>query len=199
MLKRFFQNRKQQKLVLGGILIGLSGLYAFGWHTFKGTPRYSLGELQTAIENKETDEIEDFVDVESVSAQVVDATMKQAYELASQDTIANYDILAQIGMSFGMGMLETMRPMMQQEIEDFLEEAIEQPALAGFDKLELTSIAKTKEDEAIATFSIPQASRNAEIPIDSIGLILNQQPTRRWQVTGVDERTLASFMNYVKE
>ncbi|MGL5836545.1 MAG: hypothetical protein ACRC1Z_25440 [Waterburya sp.] len=194
MLNKLFPNQKPQKLAIGSTLITLVALYTLGWHIFTGTPRYSLGQLQEAIEKNQIDEIEDYIDVQSLANQVIDTTFDSVYQSLPQQTSSSEDVLGQLSTSLGLGIMESMRPMIQQQIETYFSEAIRQPSQAGLKQMKLTSINQAKDGTVIATFDISQVPNNQVIQLKSIGVVLEQQPTRQWKIMELDKETLKAVV-----
>ena len=171
-------------------LAGLGGCAAFGWHVFKGTPRYSLSQLKTAIQQSDREEIPEYIDSKTISAQIVDT----ALETIQQQTGAiTGDIFGQLGASIGRGIIETMRPVMEQQIEQSINAALLKSSEIEAKKIKLITIQHIGEDKAIATFDISQIPNSKKLEKPFISVVLKQQETRQWKIVGLDTETLEMF------
>ena len=56
-------------------------------------------------------------------------------------------------------------------------------------QLRLTSIERN-ESEAFATFELSPSSDAEDLPLKSISLVLEQQPSRQWKIIGLEQGTL---------
>lgn len=176
-------NKSKNQLAIGGLLLGSIVLGIWGWYVFKGTPRYSLGQLKAAIDDNEPSEIKQYFDVEAIATQMVDFTL----ESAQQQAVENNDLFGILGNSLGIA--EMFRPQLQQGMEQMFNQALTQISQDDLQDLKLTSIERNKS-EAIATFELLPPSDSENSPLDSISLLLEQQPSRRWKIIGLGEGTL---------
>ena len=208
-------NKSKSKLAIVSLLLGSIALGIWGWRVFTGTPRYSLGQLKTAISRNEPNEIKKYFDVEAIASQMVDFTLNSA----QQQAIENNDIFGILGNSLGLA--EMFRPQLQQGMEQMFEEALTQISTDELQDLKLTSI-KSNESEAIAkrtrrviaTFEARkrafarrmfhslvelEPSSDGEDFLESISLLLEQQPDRRWKIIGLGEGTLEAVSESINE
>lgn len=192
-------NKNKNKLAIGGLLLGSIVLGSWGWRIFTGTPRYSLGQLKTAISENEPNEIKKYFDIEAIASQMVDFTLSSA----QQQAVENNDIFGVLGSSLGIA--EMFRPQLQQGMEQMFEEALTQISTDELQDLKLTSIERN-ESEAIATFEarkrafarrmfhslveLNPSSDAEDLPLSSISFMLEQQPSRQWKIIGLEEGTL---------
>ena len=176
-------NKNKNKLAIGGLLLGLIVLGSWGWRVFTGTPRYSLGQLKTAISENEPNEIKKYFDIEAIASQMVDFTLSSA----QQQAVENNDLFGILGNSLGIA--EMFRPQLQQGMEQMFNEALTEIDEQDLLDLKLTSIDRN-ESEAIATFELNPSSDAGDVPLSSVSLLLEQQPSRQWKIIGLEEGTL---------
>lgn len=192
-------NKNKNKLAIGGLLLGSIVLGSWGWRVFTGTPRYSLGQLKTAISENEPNEIKKYFDTEAIATQMVDFTL----ESAEQQAVENNDIFGILGNSLGIA--EMFRPQLQQGMEQMFNEALTEIDEQDLLDLKLTSIDRD-ESEAIATFEarkrafarrmfhslveLNPSSDAKDLPLSSISFMLEQQSDRQWKIIGLEEGTL---------
>ena len=175
-------NKSKNKLAIGGLLLGLIVLGSWGWRVFTGTPRYSLGQLKAAIDKNKPNEIKKYFDLEAIANQMVDFTLESA-----QQAVENKDIFGILGNSLGVA--EMFRPQLQQGMEQMFNEALTQISEDELQDLRLTSIERN-ESEAFATFELSPSSDAEDLPLKSISLVLEQQPSRQWKIIGLEQGTL---------
>ncbi len=168
----------------------LGGCAAFGWQVFKGTPRYSLSQLQTAIQQGDREAIQEYIDSEAISTQIVDTAIETVQQRSG--TITG-NIFGQLGASIGRGIMETMRPIMEQQIEQSLNRALSNSSDLEAEKIKLVTIKRTVEGRAIATFDISQIPNSEKLEKQSISVLLKQQETRQWKIVGLSAETLEMF------
>ena len=171
-------------------LAGLGGCVAFGWQVFKGTPRYSLSQLKTAIQASDRQAIQEYIDSEAISTQIVDT----AIEIVQQQsgTISD-NIFGQLGASIGREIMGTIRPIMEQQIEQYLDQAIFNSSDIKAETIKLVAITSMGEGKAMATFDISQIPNSEKLEQQYISVILEQQKTKRWRITGLSSETLEMF------
>lgn len=179
-------NKNKNKLAVSCLLLGSILLGTWSWRVFTGTPRYSLGQLKVAIDKNEPSEIKKYFDVEAIANQMVDFTL----ESTQRQAVENNDIFGILGNSLGVA--EMFRPQLQQRIEQMFEESLTQISEDDFLDVKLTSIERN-ESEAVATFELNPLSEAENLPLSSISLLLEQQPSKHWKIVGLEQGTLKAI------
>ena len=176
-------NKSKNKLAIGCLLLGSTVIVSsiWGWRVFTGTPRYSLRQLKAVINKNEPNEIQKYVDVKAIASQMVDFSLQSV----QQQALENNDVFGILGNSLGIG--ELLRPQLQQGMEQMLNQSLTQIPQRDRE-LELTSIERN-ETQAIATFALSPSS-NKGSTLESVSLVLEQQPSRQWKIIGLGPGTL---------
>lgn len=178
--------KKNKLMAIASILAGVGFGIAVGWYVFTGTPRYSLGQLQKAIQTGDREEIKDYIDVESISVQIVDTGIETAGQQASN--IAGDRLLGTLSTSLGIGVIETIRPAVERQIEKYINQAL-QPSTVEGKQIKLAAIERAGNKTAIATFDCSQVL-DSQLPSQFISVILQQQPSRQWRIVALSQETL---------
>ena len=172
------------------IVLGLGGCTALGWYVFRGTPRYSLRQLQTAIQNNDRALIQEYLDSEAISMQIVDTAIQTVQQQAN---IIPGDLFGNFGASIGRGIVKRMRPIMEQQVEQYLDRAIANTSQFEGSEIKLVTVKRVESDKAIATFDISQLPNSDKLETQLISVVLRQQESRRWKIVGLSKDTLAMF------
>ena len=181
-----------KKIAIAAAIVGLVGTVAWGKHVWTGTPRYSLGQLQQAIEEKDADKIEEYLDTESIATQIVDVSLASA----QQQAVEQNDIFGMLGGS--LGLVEMIRPQMQSPIEGFIAEGLQAFSPQSLEDIKLDSIERNQES-ATVTFDLSQLPEEEGMPIKSIAMNLKQQSDRQWQITGFSKDSLQAVADFIEE
>src|SRR3989344_2594016 len=106
---------KKLAIILSGFL-GVLLLSAFiGWQIVKVSPQYSLYRIYQAINKHDYETFKKYVDVEGISTNVVDKAIASATEESKSDT-SNNDPFYQLGYTFGIGLITSMKPQLKAEM-----------------------------------------------------------------------------------
>ena len=170
--------------------VGIIAIAVWGKHIFTGTPRYSLSQLQQAISEKDTSEIEKYLDTEAIATQIVDVSLASA----QQQAVAKNDIFGILGNS--LGLVEMMRPQMEAQIEKFISQGLEQIPETDSQKLKLESIERN-DDDAVATFDLSELAGDENSPLKSISFKMEQQSDRQWQIRGFSKESLSEIAKFM--
>lgn len=172
------------------IFMALGGCGAFGWYIFTGTPRYSLSQLKDAIQQSDRTSVQEYVDSEGIASQIVETAIET---VGQQINSTPQDIFGRLGTSLGLGILGTIQPMLEQQIQGYIEATLSNPSDIPAENLKLVAIKHTGEGRAIATFDISQIPNSHKLEKQSISVLLEQQENRQWKIIGLSEETLAMF------
>ena len=180
-----------KKIAIVGTIAGSIAIAAWGKHVFKGTPKYSLGQLQQAIKEQDAAAIEEYIDTEAIATQIVDVSLASAQQQAIQQN----DIFGMLGNSLGLA--EMIRPQMQTQVEKAIAIGIEELGEQDLQELKLASIERN-DKTATATFDLSQPEDSKDMPWKSIGINLEQQNDRQWQIVGLSKESLEAVAEFIK-
>lgn len=171
------QSRTPLLITIGVLVVALiaAGLW---WHSFTRTPRYSLGQLTNAVQKKDWDGVQKYVDVDAVVEQLMDVAMGQVLE----EDDSGFGALA-------AGLMESMKPVLAQQVRKALQESVEEgvdsesesASLVG--ALTANTVKKTTYigDEALVTVKSEDASG------ESLELRLRMRRVEDfWRITGIE-------------
>jgi len=123
------------------------------WRSFTRSPGYSLGQLAKAVQEKDWDGVQKYVDIDEVVDQLMGVAMSQALE----EDDSGFGAL-------GAALFESMKPALAKEVKDSFQEAIENgvsdgdsapSSLAGFLAADKVKSITYIGDEALVTVEIP--------------------------------------------
>lgn len=153
------QGKSRVPLMVGVVLLGvlLVGGIAGGiwWINFWRSPAYSLGQLANAVQHKNWEGVQKYVDVDSVMGTAVDAAMRKALE---QDT-SGFGALA-------AGLAQTMKPALIQQAKEGFKKSVEEGSSSATDTASFSDYFSAKRiksttyvgEEAIVTVAVPGES-----------------------------------------
>lgn len=172
------KSRLPQAIVLGVVVLALLG-GVFWYVNFTRSPEYSLGQLASAVENKDWDGVEKYVDIEALIGQVVDAATSKALE----EDDSGFGALA-------AGLAQSMKPALVQQVKDSLKEGVEQGpsdedgapggALAGVFIAKKVKSVTYIGDEALVTVEVPDGDSTYELKLKM------KRVDNFWRVVGIE-------------
>ncbi len=134
-------------VVLAALLVG-GGLW---WRSFTRSPAYSLGQLAKAVDNKDWDGVQKYVDIEALVNQVVDTALAQSI----QDDDTGFGALA-------AGFAQSLKPSLVQQAKEAFREGVEQDGgssegapFAGYFSAKKVKSVTYIGDEALVTVEVP--------------------------------------------
>ena len=112
---------------------------------YRRSPRYALGQIREAIEERNALKFEGFVDVERLSEEVVGGIITSALSSALAETEGD---LAALGAALGGAFANQMRPMLTERLRTTLIEAVE---TGGMDSVFAAASAGDEDEVRLAT------------------------------------------------
>ena len=179
-----------KKIAIAVAILGMLGATAWGRYIFMGTPRYSMAQLQKAIEQQDAAEIEKYLDTEEIAAQIVDIGMASI----QQQAIEQNDVYGLLGAS--MGVTQMFRPQLESQMEGLLTESLYEFPENDLQNLKLASIERNQGD-ATVTLDLSELSSEEDTSLASIAINLKQQPDRQWQITGLSKQSLKAVGKFL--
>lgn len=116
---------KKLTLILSGLLGVLLLLAFICWQIVKVSPQYSLYRVYQAIDKHDYETFKKYVDVEGISTNVVDKAIASATEESKKDT-SNNDPFYQLGYTFGIGLVTSMKPQLKEEMITSIKKGVEE-------------------------------------------------------------------------
>jgi hypothetical protein len=161
-------------LVLIAMLVG-AGLW---WLDYTRSPAYSLGQLAQAVQDRDWNGFQKYVDIEAVVGQVVDAAVSGSVK---GDTLGLGSLVT--------GLANTAKPALVQQAKETLRQSIEASAatagaaagsLAGFFIANQVKSVTYVGDEALVTVAVPYSGKVFDVRLKM------KRVDDHWRVTGIE-------------
>lgn len=173
---------KKLTLFLLGLVLVLSVIVIAAWQVIKVSPQYSIYQIYQATDQHDYDKFRKYVDVESISNNVVDKALSSAINKSKQDT-SNKDSFYQLGYNIGLGLVSAMKPQLKKEVVSSIKNAVEE----GSFKTEYKPKSIIDYFNAV---TVKKNSKVADIAIKSMGKEILKLKMRNvddhWQVFDMD-------------
>lgn len=163
-------------LGLGAFALMLGGTFAY-WRTTPSYALFDIGYLSKDLKSR--------VDVKEISIQITDAVMSKASKQAAETIQTSQNGFEQFGTMVGLGMLQQMRPVIEQQVRTKVEESIndlDQSAKEG--SFKVLSITR-RGNEAIASV------------LNASGKVVEfrmKETNGYWKFTGFSDSSLATVI-----
>lgn len=120
LLPNIMGKRLKIALLVSFVLLMASGI--IGWQ-IKSSPQYSIYQVYQAVSKRDYDKFKKYVNVEDVSNNVIDKALASATEQTKNNT--SNDSFYQLGQSFAMGLIISMKPRLKEEMALGIQKAVE--------------------------------------------------------------------------
>jgi len=172
------------KVILVGIIIivvvAIAG--AGGYYWWKGTPTYSMHQLAKAIQDKNVEAAEIYIDYDSI----FDSLWQQVTAEANAQLTKNNqdDPFASLGTVIGLGILNEMKPALKEDLRTTIEAGIRGDESST--STEATTTNQSLLSLKSGNYSIVKGNETY-IPLDNgVKLILRQSPDRHWMISEIE-------------
>jgi hypothetical protein len=168
-------------LVLGAFTVVLGGTFAY-WRTTPSYALFDVGYLSKDLKSR--------VDVKEISTQITDAVMAYASKEATTTLQTSQNGFEQFGTMLGLGMLQQMRPVIEQQIRTKLEESI-------------ADLDQSAKKGSFKVLSINRMGNEALVSVlNPSGQVVEFQMTETsgyWRFTGLSDASLSQFIDSMKQ
>ncbi|MBD1848478.1 hypothetical protein [Leptolyngbya sp. FACHB-711] len=168
-------------LVLGAFTVVLGGTFAY-WRTTPSYALFDIGYLSKDLKSR--------VDIKEISTQTTDAVVAYASKEATATLQTSQNGFEQLGTMIGLGMLQQMRPIIEQQIRTKLEESI-------------TDLDQSAKKGSFKVLSINRMGNEALVSVlNPSGQVVEFQMTGTngyWRFTGLSDASLAKFIDSLKQ
>jgi hypothetical protein len=180
-------------LLLIAVLVGST------WYSIAGTPEYSLYRLSHAIQARDVNAAERYLDVESVAKDVAEASVEYFRSSAGQ-VAPTSGPWGQLGQAFAESLIELMLPGLKAKIENGVKETLRKSIAEGQTDNKLFAIPNTVSDLR-SKLRVDRSGSAATATIYDGSKVVSkfkmaQQSNRTWKIAALDRQW---FLSYLRE
>lgn len=181
--------RQRTQLVLITALI-VAGSILGAWYYVVGTPKYSLYRLAAAVDARDTEEVERYLDIDRVADNVTDVLLEAMKRLRRQTREA--DPRQRFGDEMAQGLVELMKPTIKARFRDEFREQVRKEVEEGRRETRRVLALPGGVAGILKRVRVEQAGKAARLVIqdeegkEQIQLRMVQRSDRRWRIVGMD-------------